>query len=110
MVNSWTVLSARYKADLRSPSVTVLTACEADVEDFCRFAGGVTVGDAGEHLLAGPKGGADTLTPAHEMQDADKATYVFSQLPWATMWITELAEPSMRDGYWLMPTCLIIRH
>ena len=40
----------------------------------------------------------DTLTLAHEMQDADQATYVFSQLPWETMWITELAEPSMRDG------------
>jgi hypothetical protein len=98
-MNSWTVLSARYKAaDLRSPSVIVFTACEADVEDFCRFAGGVVVGGAGEHLLAGPKGGADTLTLAHEMQDADQATYVFSQLPWETMWITELAEPSMRDG------------
>ncbi|MGE3280029.1 MAG: hypothetical protein AB7O13_03330 [Alphaproteobacteria bacterium] len=98
-MNSWTVLSARYKAaDLRSPSVIVLTTCEADVEDFCRFAGGVVVGGVGEHLLAGPKGGADTLILTPEMQDVDEATHVFSQLPWETMWITELAEPSMRDG------------
>src|SRR3712207_7524526 len=49
-------------------SVTVLTACEADVEDFCRFIDGV-VGGAGEHLLAGPKGGADALTLAHRSEE-----------------------------------------
>ena len=98
-MNSWTVLSARYKAaDIRSPSVTVLTACEADVEDFCRFAGGGVVGGAGEHLLGGMHDVANALTPAYETQDTDEAAYVFPQLPWATMWITELAEPLMRDG------------